>query len=218
MSIRIALHLCLLACACTRVQTCPQPSSATGSARSTPTESSIQQTTSTDSLALAIQRAEPFGLAQATIRLTLRNASHRDAIWMNSRMAIYGTRSWTEVWLDVEHVPTRKRFEASCHGLPVPARREYYILLRPLDEFTTHSSLACFPFPDRGPWRITAHYRDMNKTPPRPPKRVSWFSGTLTSNTIEMEVRDVRELKALSSQVPPTRSDTGPKEDTDRTK
>jgi hypothetical protein len=120
------------------------------------------------------------------LRLTLRNTSIR-TLWVNYRLALgLKEERWREVWLDAVHVATGETWDRTCiTSRPAPEAFDYVVLTSG-SEFSQLRSLRCYTYPNTGPWRITAHYRDPSVNPPSPPSSIPWFAGALTSNTIEM--------------------------------
>src|SRR5450755_3960778 len=94
-----------------------------------------------------------------------------------------------EIWLDIVHSSSSEQVAVNCRSGGGYAKPEDYVLLRPGSEISVQASLFCIPFPNAGPWRVTAHYHDDNRYVPRPAASAVWFGGTLTSNTIEFLAR-----------------------------
>jgi hypothetical protein len=126
--------------------------------------------------------------AENILRFRLRNRSDMP-LWVNARMGISSRDAFAgELWLDVTHVKTGERLEQSCRAGRGDADVGEYAKLSPGSEIAVARSLHCFPFGDRGPWKIVAHYRDRNKNVPKGPVGARWFAGTLDSNELELNV------------------------------
>ena len=165
-----------------------------------------QKTAESGSLAL---RLEPIEQAEiGAVRITLLNVGD-GILWVNGRLQIFDqTSPFREIWLDVEHVATREKLAATCSSGAGSALPTDYLRLAPGASFSVIRELTCFPFTDRGPWRIVAHYQDANTAPPLPPRAASWFTGSLVSNAIEMEVRP-RFVKHESAPLGKSTSENG---------
>lgn len=64
-----------------------------------------------------------------------------------------------------------------------------YHVLHPHNRFSLVSAINDYEFPNSGPWKVVARYRDPQIRPPPPQGRIRWCSGTLISNTIEVTVK-----------------------------
>jgi hypothetical protein len=119
--------------------------------------------------------------------LTLKNVSKEGPLWVSMRM-LMGPPQGGDVWLDVVHARTGEKLEVTCDTSGGVRRKEHYVVLTGEALFSVVRPLPCMTFSSKGPWRITAHYKDDNSHPPQPPFATKWFSGELVSNTIEIEV------------------------------
>jgi hypothetical protein len=135
-----------------------------------------------DGLEFQIEPAGP-PVASSRIRFRLRNVSDR-SIWANTRM-LTGS-SLGEVSIEVAPSGNGKPLELDCRVHPAMAQ---YVLLTPGSEISVAASLGCLQFPNEGPWRLTATYRDKMRRIPRPPSGAVWFAGTLKSNELEFYAR-----------------------------
>lgn len=131
------------------------------------------------------------GPAYGYVKVTLRNVSD-ESLWVNYRLRIDSKSArGRQVWLDVADPATGRPIEeGGCFAKGATEDDSDYMVLRPLGEYSTIRPIRCFQFPGRGPWRLVAHYQDSRAVPPAPPTGARWFNGTLTSNAIEIEVKE----------------------------
>jgi len=142
-----------------------------------------------EALQLRIAPSEYVGPAPAYIDITLRNVSDGD-LWVNRRLLVgpKGGRD-QEVWLDITDSATGKEIErGACAGKGVPKGLHDYIVLSPWSEYTSVERLSCYSFSGSERWRIVAHYHDQRSDPPRPPAGSRWFTGSATSEPIEVQL------------------------------
>jgi len=120
------------------------------------------------------------------------------------RVAARGS-TFGEVWLVIVHTRTGQALEPSCRAGGGFAEAEDYVKLGSASEIAVARPLHCFDFSDEGPWRMVAHYRDINKHVPRPPSGTVWFAGELNSAPIEVHVtsRPSRDARSLPSAQEP---------------
>jgi hypothetical protein len=146
------------------------------------------QVSDTSLLQLAIAPATATGEAQDHVRVTIRNVSDQH-LWLNYALRS-GPKSMTEfqIWFEATSAAGQTREEEHCAYHLAPPDPNTYFPLAPAAEYSVLRSVACFAFPDKGPWRLTAHYKDRNESLLPPPEHARWFSGEIVSNTIEVEV------------------------------
>lgn len=168
---------------------CAACASTAGPCRDADTRAQLAPQQQTAESGVLVLHVEPKKQGEvAAVRITLLNVGDR-ILWVNGRLLIFDqTSPFREVWLDVEHVTTHERLAVTCSSGAGSAVSSDYLRLTPGASFSVIRELTCFPFTERGPWRIVAHYQDANTAPPPPPRAASWFTGSLVSNAIEVEV------------------------------
>lgn len=139
------------------------------------------KTTEAGVLEFRIEQAEPPHTR--SLRFRFRNVSEQ-TLWVNARMSTEPTIG--EISIDVAHHDAGKPLDVNCRIHPAPSE---YVVLSPESEISVLGSIGCLEFPQEGPWRLTAHYRDKKRRIPRPPLGAVWFGGTLVSNEIEFRAR-----------------------------
>lgn len=160
-----------------------------------------QQTTDARQLELRLTLEPIAGSAPAYVRLALRNVGEH-SLWVNARMA---TGPNKEVWLEATNALTgEKRAQDRCFAKQEPPSPQDNLLLMPGAEYSIVRPLSCFQFSSSGPWTIVAHYHDIREELMPPPHGVRWFGGALTSNEVQIAVRERRgDGPVEESRTPP---------------
>jgi hypothetical protein len=155
-----------------------------------------EQVTDANLLQLAIAPATDSGEAQDHVRVTIRNVSDQ-YLWLSYALRS-GPKSMSEfqIWFEAISATGQTREEEHCAYRLAPPDPDAYFPLAPGAEYSVLRSVACFAFPDKGPWRLTAHYKDRGDTLLPPPEYARWFSGEIVSNTIEVEVQEPPKPRA----------------------
>lgn len=132
------------------------------------------------------------GPAQGYLEVSLRNVS-AVALWLNYGMRLGDKESQErEIWLDVQNPSTGSAPKRACvaAGKGVVSGGNDYMVLAPGAAVSRIAVLDCYPgLPGRGPWHIVAHYDGGKRLVPPPPPGTRWFSGTVESNVVQIEVK-----------------------------
>jgi hypothetical protein len=142
-------------------------------------------------LRLTIEPAEPKLGHQAEVRVRIRNISTK-WLWVDYTSGLGPSGPRAGMWLDVVDPRTGKAQEWACSGRSGPSTARRYLLLDPDSEYSFQSDITCFAMPHPGPWRLVAHYRGWLEAPRSAPASdyALWFNGELTSNVLELIVRN----------------------------
>ena len=142
-----------------------------------------------DVMRLELEPAEGVA-AQVYVRLILTNTSE-EILWFNYHF-VTGPQEGNDrsIWFDVVNVPTGEPLSPGhCAGRMMAPGPHDYLLLAPSAAFSAVVPIWCTTFPNRGPWRIVAHYEDPRKNPEQPPEYAYWVTGPIVSTAIEMEAK-----------------------------
>jgi hypothetical protein len=146
--------------------------------------------------------AESSNNARAALRLSIQNVS-TERLKVRRHLRLFREDATPPtVQLDVTRLSDGLKLESTCLvrrcGFPPPE----FIELAPGDQFSQRVELECeYALPDRGPWRIVAHYHDKSDGPTvdRYSKFWTWFVGHLESNAVEITVSPREEVADTSS-------------------
>jgi len=132
-------------------------------------------------LALAVSPVEFRNSWHTSLRVTLQNTSE-DWLWVH-----YGGRDFDKAfWFEVTDEQADVKAGYNCAGRSEIPARGLYVMLGPGGEYSWRDSLDCYAVNRRGPWRVTARFKETALVPdPAPPHAVFWFVGEATSNSVQ---------------------------------
>jgi hypothetical protein len=140
----------------------------------------------TQGLEIKIENEQSSRFGENAIRMTLRNKGI-PLLWVNYQLGFCVQASTPcNVRLEIVHALDGRNLETNCRVKRQEPSRDSYVVLGHRAEISVVRSLGCFPFPDTGPWRIVARYKDTNPPEEAPPYGAKWFSGEAVSEALEL--------------------------------
>lgn len=142
-------------------------------------------------LSFSIQAVDDPRAHEPALRLTWRNVTWDESVWLKYFVKLELRGFFADVWLDVEGSSERKKIACS-HCSIGGAAASSYVLLLPQAEVSLVVPILCSPLLP-GHYRVVAHYRDENANGSALPllsARHAWFTGELVSNAAELDVHE----------------------------